>query len=390
MKKQILLSFLGLIFAILFSELVLRILVRYSTNIGFFTQNPYQQTYLVENEKTWQGITSIGCSYQYPGGWLNGFILNDKGFQTPNYSYEKPKKMRRIIFIGDSQTVSAVPYTQGFVEVLQKKIPGVQIINLGVICVGPATEKQILKYEGILYEPDLIIEVFFVGNDFTDDKEILRKYKTIRKKTYLFPFWVYQSKPFSLLRNIRLYTIEKRTSPVFKQNTKQTGYDTGTYLDFDPTKPNLTEKEYLKLLLGKSDLFYPNSSIYDDWSKIQQYFLEMKQIANSHNSQFLVVIIPDELQVDTVLQQKAADEIKTTVAEWDTAYPQRLITSFLSQNKIEYIDVLNTLAVKTDAFHQYFLPRDTHLNKEGNQIVADILNPKILELLRKNEVDLSW
>jgi|GEM_PF-2013481 len=387
MRKQFIQSVFGLICIIIISELALRLLSTYSLNIKFFTTNPFQQTYLSEIENG-KGITSFACnnSVQNPGSQLNGFILNSHGFQSPEYPYDKPPDVKRVVFIGDSQTVSAVPYPNSFVRLLDSRLntkyQKIQTLNLGTICVGPGTEKQILQYEGIKYQPNVIVLGFFVENDFTDDKEILQRYnEQIKTKTYLFPFWVYQSRLFSLFRNMRFYLTVKEKSPLFPKKNDVLGIETESF-DFNPKEMEFTESDYFSLGGEKLDLFRRESPAYSNWNTVQKFLLDMKQLSDQANAKFLVLIIPDEFQVNKTLLKDVAQYKKISVDQLDMALPQRTIKTFFDQHNIQYIDLL-TEWESSPAAEKYYLPRNTHLSIEGNKVVADTLYPKINELLRQ-------
>lgn len=382
--KQIVKAVLGILCVAIIAELALRILSGFSQNIRFFTTNPYQQTYFAE-DTGWKGVTVIAYPklFQYPGAELNGFILNSHGFLSPEYPYTKPAGTKRIVFLGDSQTVGEVPYQHSFVRTLESRFQTeqkkVQTINLGVICIGPGMEKQIFIHEGAKFQPDVVVLGFFVGNDFEDDMEIINTYRQNKVKTHLFPFWVYQSRLYSLIRNMRLYLVYGKKSPLLqKVNTKEVGIADKNFAD-DLTKPTFTESDYLALATKKAKLFSPTSYVYSEKDTVLNHVFEIKQLVEQTGAKFVVLIIPDELQINISLREQVNKN--TPIDPATIALPQSILKNFFDKQGIAYIDLL-PLWEASPAAQNYYRLRDTHLNIEGNKAVTDILYPKINELLQ--------
>ena len=382
--KQVIQAVLGIVCVAIIAELALRLLAGFSQNIRFFTTNPYQQTYFAE-DTGWQGVTVVAYPkfFQYPGAELNGFILNSHGFLNPEYPYKKPANTKRIVFLGDSQTLGEVPYQYSFVRQIESRFQAeqknVQTINLGVICIGPGMEKQIFIHEGAKFQPNVVVLGFFVGNDFTDDMEIINTYRLTKEKKHLFPFWVYQSRLYSLIRNMRLYLVYGKKSPLLqKVNIKEVGIANKDFTD-DMTKPTFTESDYLALATEKARLFSPASYVYVEKDTVLKHIADIKQLVEQTGAKFIVLIIPDELQINTSLREQVNK--KTPIDPATIALPQSILKNFFDEQNIAYIDLLSLWEASPAAQH-YFRLRDTHLNIEGNQAVTDILYPKLQELVQ--------
>jgi lysophospholipase L1-like esterase len=129
------------------------------------------------------------------------------------------------------------------------------------------------------------------------------------------------------------------------------------------------------------NILLPDSDAYSNWNTVQKYFLDMKQLSDQTNAKFLVLIIPDEFQVNKTLRKDVAEYIKISVDQLDMTLPQRTVKTFFDQHNIQYIDLLKEWE-SSPAAERYYLPRNTHLSIEGNKVVADMLYPKIIELLQ--------
>jgi lysophospholipase L1-like esterase len=107
----------------------------------------------------------------------------------------------------------------------------------------------------------------------------------------------------------------------------------------------------------------------------------MKQTVDAIHAKLLVVIIPDEIQINKTLQTQVREDEKISWDQDNITLPQRILKTFFDQHNINYIDLLQTWQASSAA-EMHYLPRNTHLNNEGNQSVAEILYPKIFELLQ--------
>lgn len=101
------------------------------------------------------------------------YAINARGLRSPHADYEKPANTKRILQLGDSATVgNRLPYegTTAFLleEMFRRSIDdySVQVINAACDGYSPWQEYELLKSEGIKYDPDLVT-VGFVLNDVT-------------------------------------------------------------------------------------------------------------------------------------------------------------------------------------------------------------------------------
>lgn len=94
---------------------------------------------------------------------------NSRGLRDREHTYEKPANTFRIVVLGDSFVFGSggVPAESRFTDLLEKRDPHLEVINLGVPGYSTDQEYLILKTEGLLYHPDLVVMCMFV-NDFRE------------------------------------------------------------------------------------------------------------------------------------------------------------------------------------------------------------------------------
>jgi hypothetical protein len=74
---------------------------------------------------------------------------------------------------------------------------------------------------------------------------------------------------------------------------------------------------------------------------------------------FSAVLIPEELQLDTLLQQKVLDPGKAPSGTFDFDVPNRLLQAKFKKHNIDYIDLLDTFRSKTKE-NRLYLVNDSH------------------------------
>jgi lysophospholipase L1-like esterase len=87
-------------------------------------------------------------------------VINAKGFRGPEVPYSRTPDRRRVLFLGDSFTWGfGVSFEDMFTTRLERRVPRLEAVNLGVS--GYSTDQELLLYqdEGRKYRPDLVVVV---------------------------------------------------------------------------------------------------------------------------------------------------------------------------------------------------------------------------------------
>jgi hypothetical protein len=370
---------LGLIILCTVLEIILRFLAQYSYKIRFYVTNPYQQQYL-STVSNWQDLLAASCCWSPPGSLVNGFVLNSHGFETPEIPYQKSPTTKRLVVLGDSQTVGYVPYPKGWVRLMEQQIintvnPSFQAINLGIYGIGPGLEEKILNIEGRLYKPDVVLLSFFVGNDYIDDMLYKQKYE---QTSHVIPLFMYQSRLFSFFRNVVHIGIGIQKISLSGRNvSKQSGTYTGESIDSNSGM--LTKDDFTNLEIRTADMLRKDSYVYSNLDYVKKAILSIKSQTENLGAKFIVLIIPDQIQLNPQLLSEIQGKKKEPKELYDVELPQKIIKDFFDSNYIRYVDILPSWINIADS-SGYFLSQNQHLNAQGNQAIADIITPVISEL----------
>lgn len=111
-------------------------------------------------------------------GWIlnpSTRSVNAKGGLGPCVRYDKASGTLRVVLLGDSFTGAIqVPYAQTFASRILDRLSQstgqpVEVVNLGVGGYGNDQQYDALIREASRYEPDLVVQSIFLGNDVRDN-----------------------------------------------------------------------------------------------------------------------------------------------------------------------------------------------------------------------------
>jgi hypothetical protein len=155
----------SLVLAVLIGEVILR--VAGITFPVFETYDPLRGKILKPGKRGW---------YRAEG---EGFIsVNQYGFRDDEHPVEKPQQTYRIAVLGDSYVEAReVQLEQTFWKLLEHELAGcpglagydIEVLSFGISGYGQAQELLTLRNDVWRFSPDLVLTLFFAGNDVSDN-----------------------------------------------------------------------------------------------------------------------------------------------------------------------------------------------------------------------------
>ena len=283
------------------------------------------------------------------------FKLNSMGFKDLEFKKEKQNSLR-ILGIGDSFVFGVVPYQYNYLTRLESQLTQkdkkTEVLNMGISCTGPPEYLSILVREGLILKPDMVILSFFVGNDFIESNRNKKKRK-----------WYDYSYVASLIHYITTIRAKYKGKTYHKKRI---------YCDLCPT---FDQKTYLDLLRAKFFLFKVRNKYFFRLLNDAIYHLtQIRDICKRKGIQLLVVIIPDEFQINHSLQAEVKENFYSALKkeEWDILQPNKFLSEKLKDLGIDFLDLYEYFAVESNK-QSLYKPRDTHWNIAGNQLAADLI-----------------
>ena len=93
----------------------------------------------------------------------------------------------------------------------------------------------------------------------------------------------------------------------------------------------------------------------------------------SVGARLVVLVIPDELQIEGELLAEALEHAGIDREDIDLDRPQRALVRYFDSSEIRYLDVLPAMRRLYAEGVRLYKPRDTHWNEAGNEVAGRAL-----------------
>ena len=293
-----------------------------------------------------------------------GFTLNSRGFHDTEFQQEKPPGSIRIAAIGDSFVFSVVPYQYNFLTLLEEAMntsgdPRTDIFNMGIAATSPREYLSVLVKEALPLKPDAVLICLFVGNDFLEitQKPVLHRSFVISAAKYV----------FDLVQNVEPDNLH------------------GSHAQYDDEAPSFSDAYFLQIEAMRAEVYDQSSPLLSErLSRVMFWIDEIQTVCLNNGIQLFLMLIPDELQVDTELQERLQEKIGVEKDKLDYERPnKRLGEEFRSRN-IRYLDLLEPFRLRSRQVRLY-KPRNTHWNIAGNRLAAELLHDFLHEAIDERQ-----
>jgi hypothetical protein len=367
-RGRLALAMCGLVMALLVGEIVLRLLGPRVPGLSGLTSIASFQTY-----------HPIYGFFHRPGaaGWIQtpeftSYVeINSRGLRDREVAIPKPPGTFRILLLGDSFVEGAqVPLESTVASRLQGDLratgsPSVEVVNAGNAGFGTAQELLFLENDGRQYEPDLVVQVFFVDNDLPDNGyavSVERKLDTSRR-----PFFVpdgrggLELRPFaapspdalsplktSLRQLSLLYNLAENvllTREARDQENQQIGKNRPTYLVEPP-------EEWAEA-----------------WAVSEQLIARTRDAARSMGAEYILVVAPSNYQVSDEAWRWLVPNSQDRARRYDQEAPNRRLSEIARRTGVRWFDLLPTARAAAAQAALYY-PEDGHWTVEGHAVGA--------------------
>ncbi|MGH0031275.1 MAG: alginate O-acetyltransferase AlgX-related protein [Myxococcota bacterium] len=306
---------------------------------------------------------------------------NSRGFRSPEIDPARPAGRTRVLAVGDSFVYgTGVENEEAYPAVLEALEPSLQVVNLGVPAYSGAEELVQLREEIGVWKPDVVVAAYFWNDLFgaypgrylqfelRDDGELFlnppdpptedhpafephRRKHEKRERRYHF-----------VARNSYLWRL-------LSDRLKVLGF---------------VLKEWRRELFPRDEDAPPppeedRSQEEPAWRLSLALLREMSRVANDHGARFLVLIVPDQAQVEPDATVLGLPPFVLDV--------QERVVDFARREGIAVLDPLPALKERRQATGEpFYHPNDRHWNATGHRQVAELL---LRELRRRGWVEAS-
>jgi lysophospholipase L1-like esterase len=302
------------------------------------------------------------------------YTTNSRGLRDREHSLERSPGLRRIVVVGDSFTWGyGVHVQEGFPEILESRMRGTEIVNLGVTAFGLRQEFDYLKLEGVLYRPDIVILALCQNDIYRDSKslqDIFRASAASRSKrtaSGLFgPVKVW------LAHRLVLYGLAQQAINTNRPLVK--------------TLVTLGLKEGLRGFDGLDTNLVPALRTYPpelqaSFEATEAELIEIRDWLVERKIRFILALIPALQAIDTRAFQHSISYTVFEPSDFDLGKPYRNLEAFARTNGIEVINTYPALKRRQESGASLYLRNDVHFNAAGHEAFA----AEILGHLQRSE-----
>jgi lysophospholipase L1-like esterase len=355
---------------------------------------------------TLPGRYSIGISqvahpiygrFQVPSstGWYrtDEFVsrvqFNALGLRDWEIAPVKPEGERRILVLGDSFVQGAeVNIEDTLTTHLQSRIRAAghraRVINAGVA--GFSTDQQLLLLRnlGWALAPDIVILVFYIGNDVPENSveltDFVKPYFTLDAQGVLQPH------PFEAREDSGA---EEVTAWIRRQSQLAGMIDTGVVpklrtLPGMAKVPSVDHEVVGPITVGAgpggSDVYRAemSSSWRHAWAVTDALIHELAEESRQHSIPLVLVIAPSKWEVHTEDWELLLRQNNLPNDGWDLDAPARRIAAMSEREGVPFISPLAVLRESARS-KRYYFRQDVHWTAAGHRAVADVLADGLLD-----------
>ena len=293
--------------------------------------------------------------------------INAAGFRDRERPLAKASGTRRIAVIGDSFTAGlGVKDPEVFTAVLEATLPGAtEVLNFGVNGFGPTQEYLLLTTRVFPYHPDLVVMVFYIGNDFDDTTNL-----TAWIDGYQRPRAVLDDRGRISFANIPV----PKTSLPRNERRRTCSLPRSHLIDFfDRIIHQRRDKYALDVLppevrLCRKDL---DPSLQEARTLLRGILRETDARCRRQGSRFALVLAPTVTQIhEEIYWQKIKKVYNLREEDYDLLLPNKILTGIAGDLGIPVLDLTPALRAEADRGAELYYYKNRHWNAAGHRAVA--------------------
>lgn len=282
----------------------------------------------------------------------DGLQGNSLGYPGREFERTKSPSTLRIAALGDSFAIGpAVPFSENYLTLLEKELPGTEVYNFGVSGAGPREYLLNLQRHAFHFQPDLVLVSIFVGNDITETLALPRNLDV-----QLFALHAFASRGIKVLRNRQARMAEPMDAAPGRCQAGTMSLEA------------FREVEARRLAICRLDLV---ESMERKWKQAFACLENLVTACRQRRTPLAVVLIPDELQVNPEVRIAAVRDAGANPDQIDLTLPQRRLQAFFVEREVPCLDLHPAFQTRPGTY----APRDTHWNVDGNRLAAAQIAP---------------
>jgi len=306
--------------------------------------------------------------------------INSLGLREREFGYERLGNARRVLVLGDSFVEGAQVSVESLVtrqlEYLLAQAGGesYQVINGGVGAWGTAQEYLQLKTEGPLYHPDVVVVVFYTGNDVSNNGVRIKRNTGTLRKPY---FDVGSDGSLKLLAYRPKAVPDESATDRLRRGSLLFGvFDStvlrGAHVDDDDSAEEQLVRYELPVFSTRS-----NQAWDDAWRVTEGLLSALHDEAVASGVTFLLVNVPTKWEVYPQDWEGLRQQFGLNAEAWDLDGPSQRLAELTTRNEIPYVDLREPLA-KAKGGERLYFQHDIHWTPAGHATAARAIAERLL------------
>lgn len=328
----------------------------------------------VEENLGWEFIPDKEVQIVYKGGINHTIKINKEGFRDS--PFKEKKGSAKILLLGDSFASNiSVKDDEVFTQIMEEQLSDTSVYNLGVNGYGQVQEYIALKNWFSKIQPNFIVVLIYLRNDFTDNRG---------KYPWLYP------RPTAIFDTDAPIQINPPSIADYIEKKKLPFYYKSHLFLFVKSRLASIQAKFSK----ENDSSYTPPEVYtcsttfSDETKemyeiMEKLMLEMNHYGKNNNTPVVFALAPSMFQVEDALWRE--------VTQYDTSislqnnFPNKTLLSFGKENNLEMIDLMPPLQQATRNGRKMYNREEQHWTVQGNKVVADVLSEYFTALQSRDQ-----
>ncbi len=366
-RKEIALGLFSFVFAIIIAEVFVRLVYpQIMEHDKMFEYDPYLG---------WKYMSNKKGAIVYPGEAHHYIETNSIGFRDDPPPPDQDK-IRKILVLGDSFVSNiSVKDSEVFTEVLEQSLENTAVLNFGVNGYGPVQEYLLLQEWHRKMNPDLIVLMIYIRNDFNDNMgnywgDVPRPFATwseedqaLKINTPPQPTPAKEATPepsWKFYRKFHLYHFLNNRILCFITKFSKT--------DKSEHQPSLYTPPELYLCRSQ-----PSENTKLMYRTMEELMLKIAGYADEIETSLVFVIAPTIVQIEDELWSSTLLNFDEKQEDYIRTLPNDKLMQFAEKNNLLMIDLLPILQSETKKGNALYNRIEQHWNSNGNHVVARFL-----------------
>ena len=285
--------------------------------------------------------------------------INSAGMRDREHEIQKPNGVFRILVLGDSfMEALQVDWEDSLPGLLDRDLAadGVEVITAAVS--GWSTAKQVTYLEryGLAYEPDLVLLVMTLHNDFIENRNL--PFHSIENGLVVANPPEYMS--VTQYASLKAKAFMSSHSHLFR-------------LAFLTTQARARKQGSRALEQHVSELFRhqlsPELELARDLTR--QLFIRLVRVSRDAGARVAVVLIPLSSQLSDEKFEKFLTKHRLDSNTTDREQPQKWVKEWAAETEVPVVDLLDAFRSWTANHEKWLHVADGHWGKEGHALAAE-------------------